>query len=178
MRERSRVALVTGATGFVGSHLVETLLSRGWRVRCLVRRSSVLRWLPVDDVSLIDADISSPGEDLDRARRGSTRRGRDSREEERSLVRQTRWSSNGSSGVDPFKLIAVMLDNERRDKSFVRPSGETGVIFRVQSERLPIRPRPESFLLISPVGRTRTGIAFATSSSGWRVCQFHHVGKL
>jgi nucleoside-diphosphate-sugar epimerase len=39
-------ALVTGATGFVGGHLVEALLAGGDRVRCLVRPGSDRRWLP------------------------------------------------------------------------------------------------------------------------------------
>jgi nucleoside-diphosphate-sugar epimerase len=37
--------LVTGSNGFVGSHLVEGLLSRGYEVSCLVRKTSNLRWI-------------------------------------------------------------------------------------------------------------------------------------
>jgi len=51
-------ALVTGANGFVGSHLVEGLLSRNYQVTCLVRKTSNLRWLSGLEVEYVYADIS------------------------------------------------------------------------------------------------------------------------
>ncbi|HSR31780.1 MAG TPA: NAD-dependent epimerase/dehydratase family protein, partial [Anaerolineae bacterium] len=51
MSEQDFCVLVTGANGFVGSHLTEALLARGYRVRCMVRRSSDLTYirdLPVE----------------------------------------------------------------------------------------------------------------------------------
>src|SRR5438105_4076420 len=41
----ARSAVVTGATGYIGSHLVKHLLADGWRVAALVRRSSDCRGL-------------------------------------------------------------------------------------------------------------------------------------
>ncbi|MBF0553942.1 MAG: NAD(P)-dependent oxidoreductase [Nitrospirae bacterium] len=49
-------ALVTGGTGFIGSHLVEELIRRGYNVSCLVRNTSRLSWLEGFPVTLIQGD--------------------------------------------------------------------------------------------------------------------------
>jgi dihydroflavonol-4-reductase len=56
----SRRVLVTGGTGFVGSHLVELLLGNGYAVTCLVRDSRHLRWLERMDVRLAEGDCTHP----------------------------------------------------------------------------------------------------------------------
>ena len=62
-------ALVTGATGFVGSHLVERLLGDGMEVVCLTRATSDPKWLESLNVERRVAGLDH-GEALRRAVRG------------------------------------------------------------------------------------------------------------
>ncbi len=93
-----RPVAVTGGTGFVGSHLVETLASAGLEPRVLVRRPESPRWIAgartllvpgsLDDVAALEALVEGAGTvvhlagvvragravDFDRANRGGTER--------------------------------------------------------------------------------------------------------
>jgi uncharacterized protein YbjT (DUF2867 family) len=48
----AKLVAVTGATGFVGPHLLAALTRHGWKLRVLVRR-----WSPVPPLAGIDAEI-------------------------------------------------------------------------------------------------------------------------
>ncbi len=50
--------LVTGGTGFVGSHLTDRLLQNGYAVTCLVRDIRKLHWLEDKDVQLVQGDCT------------------------------------------------------------------------------------------------------------------------
>ncbi|MEI8133730.1 MAG: NAD(P)-dependent oxidoreductase [bacterium] len=52
--------LLSGATGFVGSHAAEKLLASGNRVTALVRGSSNLKWLHGKDIATVKADFDDP----------------------------------------------------------------------------------------------------------------------
>lgn len=49
--------LVTGATGFIGSHLAELLLKKNYTVRCLLRKTSNPVWLKDLPVELVYGDL-------------------------------------------------------------------------------------------------------------------------
>lgn len=60
MRLKGKNIFVTGANGFVGSFLVESLLKEGAIVKCLVRKSGNLRWLKDLQINYIFGDITEP----------------------------------------------------------------------------------------------------------------------
>jgi nucleoside-diphosphate-sugar epimerase len=70
----SSLVFLTGATGFVGSHIAETLSRSGFRVRCAIRTTSDTRWLrglPVETVETRAIDLVSPAS-IDEALQGVT----------------------------------------------------------------------------------------------------------
>lgn len=55
------VTLVTGATGFVGSHIAAACEEAGREVRCTVRVTSDLRWIEALSARRVEADLRDPG---------------------------------------------------------------------------------------------------------------------
>lgn len=52
-------ALITGATGFVGSHLADKLIAKNYEVYCLKRDTSSTQWLEGKNVKYVNGDLFS-----------------------------------------------------------------------------------------------------------------------
>jgi len=68
--DNNKIAVVTGANGFVGSHLVDLLLENNYIVRCITRKSSNLKWLKNKDVQIFDSGLLDK-EELRKAFKGA-----------------------------------------------------------------------------------------------------------
>ena len=53
----TRIAALTGGTGFLGRHMIRTLAERGWRVRMLTRRAPDLPELADIEIELVPGDL-------------------------------------------------------------------------------------------------------------------------
>ncbi|MCF7886680.1 MAG: NAD(P)-dependent oxidoreductase [Candidatus Marinimicrobia bacterium] len=53
-------ALVTGGTGFIGYHLIQELLARNWKIKCLVRETSVIPEEYMDKIEFVTGDLTRP----------------------------------------------------------------------------------------------------------------------
>lgn len=62
MSDTTRLALVTGATGYIGGNVAQELLDRGWRVRLLSRSADKVRDLPWGDRVVADGQEAGPGQ--------------------------------------------------------------------------------------------------------------------
>ena len=51
MVKTDSTVLVTGADGFIGSHLTEALLAKGYRVRALAQYNSFNNWGWLEDIA-------------------------------------------------------------------------------------------------------------------------------
>lgn len=51
-------ALVTGSSGFIGSHLTQALQKKGYQVFCLLRKNSDMKWTRDLDVTFVSGDYS------------------------------------------------------------------------------------------------------------------------
>ena len=57
----TRLALITGGGGFIGTHLVDRLLAAGDRVRVVERPGGAHSHLPLEQIELIEADHAVEG---------------------------------------------------------------------------------------------------------------------
>jgi nucleoside-diphosphate-sugar epimerase len=112
-------ALVTGGTGFIGSHLTEALIQKGVQVRCLLRKTSDVKWLkgfPIDFV---------PGDCNDRTSLEEAVRGVDwvfhAAGVTRAIKEETYFEVN-SLGTE--NLIHACLENNPRLQKFIYISSQ------------------------------------------------------
>ena len=118
--QSTQIAVVTGANGFVGSHLVDYLLSKGFTVRCIVRKSSNLRWLEGKNIELFNTGL------LDKEGLRKAFSGADYIFHVAGVVKSKTKEGYFKGNVDTTKiLLEVALENAATIKRFLVVSSQT-----------------------------------------------------
>jgi dihydroflavonol-4-reductase len=129
------VSFVTGANGFVGSHLVEYLLTQGHEVHCLMRKSSDDKWLKGLNTTIHRGGI----EDVDFLRKvfteykanyifhlAGTVKAFDYAGFEAGNVKPTRCILEAALGIDSIQKIIVTSSIAASQKTVIgKPNDET-----------------------------------------------------
>jgi uncharacterized protein YbjT (DUF2867 family) len=132
-----RVALVAGATGYVGGRLVPELLAAGWAVRAMARSTHRLRDAPwVHDVSLVEADVSDRSS-LDAALEGvavayylvhSIGAGSSFEDDDRTAAENFAAAAS-AAGVERIVYLGGMVPEGEELSPHLRSRAEVGQIF-------------------------------------------------
>ncbi len=136
--EKSKLVLVTGATGYIGGRLVPALLEAGYRVRCLVRDARRLQGRPwIDQVEVVEADASRP-ETLPAAMQGawvayffihSLIDTKEYRERDMVVARDFGYAAK-NAGIERIIYLGGLGDPEDELSVHLRSRQEVGVALR------------------------------------------------
>lgn len=111
-------ALVTGATGFVGSHLINRLIQDGWQVRALVRDTAKISSSEAEMLEIMEGSLSNP-ESLASAVR-------DVDHVFHCAANVATWASDAlyyeTNVLGTDRLLTAVIQNNRNIRSFVHLS--------------------------------------------------------
>ncbi len=135
----NQTAAVTGANGFIGSHLVDLLLEQGWTVKCLVRQASDIQWLEGKDCQIIRCGL----EDINTL--NMVLEGVDYIFHLAGLVNARKYSTYKKANVDMTKnLLEASLSHQDKIKRILVMSslGATGstLSYMPVNEKTPCQP--------------------------------------
>lgn len=116
--------LITGASGFVGSHLVEAALAAGYDVWACVRKTSSRQWLTDERIHFIELNLNDKGElsaQLQRFRQDHSSQAQDP--DGQAQDNSTRRQAHSTRGWD-YVIHAAGATKARTEQDFMRANYE------------------------------------------------------